>query len=208
MDIARKKVGILGGTFNPVHTAHLIIAETARENAGLDDILFVPSGCSYLKDISEILPAKDRINMTGLAIEDNPHFALSTIEIDRGGNSYTCDTLAELKKHYPDQEYYLIVGADNLFTMEEWKDAEMIFQNAKILAAVRGDRKRIDMEEKMAQLKEKYGADILLLDVQHVDISSSMIRKKVAEGRSIRYIVPDKVREYILKNHLYEINEA
>lgn len=208
MDIAMKKVGIFGGTFNPVHTAHLIIAETARENAGLDDILFVPSGCSYLKDTSEILPAKDRINMTGLAIEDNPHFALSTIEIDRGGNSYTCDTLVELKKHYPDQEYYLIVGADNLFTMEEWKDAEVVFQNAKILAAVRGNRKRSDMEERMAQLKEKYGADILLLDVRHVDISSSMIRKKVAEGRSIRYIVPDKVREYILKNHLYEKNEA
>lgn len=204
----RKKVGIFGGTFNPVHTAHLIIAETAREEAGLDDVLFVPSGCSYLKNISEILPARERVNMTGLAIEDNPHFALSTIEIDRGGNSYTCDTLTELKERYPEQEYYLIVGADNLFTMEQWKDAEAVFQNAKILAAVRGDRKRDDMEGKIAQLKEKYGADISLLDVRHLDISSSMIRKRVAEGRSIRYIVPDKVREYILKNHLYEENEA
>lgn len=199
-----KKVGILGGTFNPVHMAHLIIAEVAQEDAGLDDVLFVPSGCSYLKDTSEILPAKDRINMTGLAIEDNPRFALSTIEIDRGGNSYTCDTLMELKERYPDQEYYLIVGADNLFTMEEWKDAEVVFQNAKILAAVRGSKKRADMEEKIAQLKEKYGADIMLLNVRHVDISSSVVRKKVAEGRSIRYMVPEKVREYILKNHLYE----
>lgn len=203
-----KKIGIFGGTFNPVHTAHLIIAETAREEAGLDDILFVPSGCSYLKNVSEILPARERINMTGLAIEDNPHFALSTIEIDRGGNSYTCDTLTELKERYPEQEYYLIVGADNLFTMEEWKNVELIFQNAKILAAVRGGRKRSDMEEKMAQLKEKYGADISLLDVRHIDISSSMIRKRVAEGRSIRYIVPDKVRDYIIKNHLYEKNEV
>lgn len=203
-----KKIGIFGGTFNPVHTAHLIIAETAREEAGLDDILFVPSGCSYLKNVSEILPARERINMTGLAIEDNPHFALSTIEIDRGGNSYTCDTLTELKERYPEQEYYLIVGADNLFTMEEWKNVELIFQNAKILAAVRGGRKRSDMEEKMAQLKEKYGADISLLDVRHIDISSSMIRKRVAEGRSIRYIVPDKVRDYIIKNHLYEKSEV
>ena len=150
-----KKVGILGGTFNPVHMAHLIIAEIAREEAGLDDILFIPSGCSYLKDASDILPAKDRIHMTGLAIEDNSHFALSTIEIDRGGNSYTCDTLLELKHRYPDQEYYLIVGADNLFTMEEWKDPEVIFGNAKILAAVRGSKKRADMEEKIAELKEK-----------------------------------------------------
>lgn len=202
-----KKIGILGGTFNPVHMAHLIIAETAQEGAGLDDILFVPSGCSYLKDTSEILPAKDRINMTGLAIEDNPHFALSTIETDREGNSYTCDTLLELKERYPTQEYYLIVGADNLFTMEEWKDVEVIFQNAKILAAVRGSKKRADMEERIAELKEKYGADIMLLDVRHVDISSSMIREKVAAGRSIRYMVPEKVREYILKNHLYENKE-
>lgn len=203
-----KKVGILGGTFNPVHMAHLIIAEVAQEDAGLDDVLFVPSGCSYLKDTSEILPAKDRINMTGLAIEDNPHFALSTIEIDRGGNSYTCDTLMELKERYPDQEYYLILGADNLFTMEEWKDVETVFQNAKILAAVRGSKKRADMEEKIAQLKEKYGADIMLLNVRHVDISSSVVREKVAAGRSIRYMVPEKVREYILKNHLYEEKEA
>ena len=202
-----KKIGILGGTFNPVHTAHLIIAEAAREDAGLDDILFVPSGCSYLKDTSEVVPAKDRINMTGLAIEDNPHFALSTAEIDRGGNSYTCDTLMELKERYPNQEYYIIVGADNLFTMEDWKDIEKIFQNAKILAAVRGSKKKADMEEKMAELKEKYGADIRLLNVRHVDISSSAIRDKIAQGRSIRYMLPEKVRDYIYKNHLYEAKE-
>ena len=203
-----KKVGILGGTFNPVHMAHLIIAEIAREEAGLDDILFIPSGCSYLKDASDILPAKDRIHMTGLAIEDNSHFALSTIEIDRGGNSYTCDTLLELKHRYPDQEYYLIVGADNLFTMEEWKDPEVIFGNAKILAAVRGSKKRADMEEKIAELKEKYHADITLLHVSHVDISSSLIREKIAQGLSIRYMLPEKVREYIIKNHFYEKREV
>lgn len=199
-----KKVGILGGTFNPIHMAHLIIAEIAREEAGLDDILFIPSGCSYLKDASDILPAKDRIHMTGLAIEDNSHFALSTVEIDRGGNSYTCDTLEELKRRYPDQEFYLILGADNLFTMEDWKDPEVIFRDAKILAAVRGSKKRADMEEKIAELKEKYDADITLLHVNHMDISSSMIREKIAQGRSVRYMLPEKVREYIMKNHFYE----
>lgn len=202
-----KKVGLLGGTFNPVHMAHLIIAEIAREDAELDEILFVPSGCSYLKDISDILPAKDRIHMTGLAIEDNPYFALSTVEIDRGGNSYTCDTLLELKERYPENVYHLILGADNLFTMEDWKDPEVIFQNAKILAAVRGSKKRADMEEKIAELQERYGADITLLNVRHVDISSSAIREKIAQGRSIRYMVPEKVREYIVKNHLYEKKE-
>ena len=200
-----KKVGILGGTFNPVHMAHLIIAEIAQEEAGLDEVLFVPTGCSYLKDASEILPAKDRIHMTGLAIEDNSNFALSTIEVEREGNSYTCDTLLELKKRYPDREFYLIVGADNLFTMEEWKDPDVIFQNAKILAAVRGSKKYTDMcQEKIDELKEKYHADIRLLHVRHVDISSSMIREKIAEGHSIRYMLPEKVRQYIIKNHFYE----
>lgn len=199
-----KKVGILGGTFNPIHMAHLIIAEIALEEAGLDEVLFIPSGCSYLKDASDILPAKDRIRMTGLAIEDNSHFALSTIEIDRGGNSYTCDTLEELKRSYPDQEYYLIMGADNLFTMEEWKNPEVIFRDAKILAAVRGSKKPAEMEEKISELKEKYNADITLLHVSHVDISSSMIREKIAKGRSVRYMLPEKVREYIMKNHFYE----
>lgn len=203
-----KKTGILGGTFNPVHMAHLILAETAKEEAELDEILFIPSGCSYLKDASDILPAKDRIHMTGLAIEDNPDFALSTIETEREGNSYTCDTLLELKERYPDREYYLIVGADNLFTMEQWKDPDVIFQNARILAAVRGSKKRADMEEKIAELKEKYDADITLLNIRHVDISSSMIREKLSEGRSIRYMLPEKVREYIIKNHFYEKKDA
>lgn len=203
-----KKTGIFGGTFNPIHMAHLIIAETALEEAGLDEILFVPSGCSYLKDAADILPAKERIRMTGLAIEDNPRFALSTIETEREGNSYTCDTLLEFKEHYPDQEYYLIVGADNLFTMEEWKDPEVIFQNAKILAAVRGGKKRDDMEEKNKELEERFGADIALLNIKHVDISSSMIREKIAEGRSIRYMLPERVRQYILKNHFYEAKDT
>lgn len=202
-----KKVGILGGTFNPVHMAHLIIADTAQEAAGLDEVLFIPSGCSYLKDSEEILPAKDRIHMTGLAIEDNPGFALSTIETEREGNSYTCDTLLELKRRYPEQEYYLILGADNLFSMERWKNPEVIFQNSRILAAVRGGKKQADMEKKIAELEEKYDAKISLLPVKHIDISSSAIRDKIAAGQSIRYMLPEKVREYILRNHLYEKKE-
>lgn len=199
-----KKIGILGGTFNPIHIAHLLIAETAREKAGLDSILFVPSGCSYLKDAEEIVPAKDRLNMTALAIKDNPYFVLSTIEVDRGGNSYTCDTLAELKERHPDEEYYLIIGADNLFTMESWKDAEAVFQNAKILAAGRGSKKRADMQKKIVELEERYGADIMLLDTAYMEISSSAIRENIKAGRSIRYMLPEKVRQYMIKNHLYE----
>ncbi len=201
-----KKVGILGGTFNPIHMAHLILAETALEMAGLDEVLFIPTGCSYMKDSDEILPAKDRIRMTGMAIEDNPNFALSTIETEREGDSYTCDTILELKKRYPEQEYYLILGADSLFMMEKWKNPETIFKNCTILAAVRGDKKMDAMEEKAAELKEKYGANITLLAMDPVEISSSLVREKIAAGKSVRYMLPEKVREYILKNKLY-LNE-
>ena len=198
-----KKVGILGGTFNPIHLAHLMIAETALESEKLDEVLFIPTGCSYMKDQSEIASDKDRVRMTGLALEDNPNFALSTIEIEREGNTYTYETLLELKQKYPNQEYYLIVGADNLFTMEQWKCPEQIFENCKILAAVRGAKKVPDMEKQIAYLAEKFGAQISLLPIKHIDISSSMIREKVAIGESVRYILPEKVRQYVLKNGLY-----
>jgi len=202
-----KKIGIFGGTFNPIHLAHLMIAETAIEAAGLEEVLFIPSGCSYMKDPAEIVSNKHRVRMTGLALEDNPRFALSTIEIDREGNSYTCETLMELKEKYPEQEYYLIIGADNLFTIEEWKNPQQIFDNCKVLAAVRGAKKTADMEKQVAYLEEKFGAKIELLPIKHIDISSSMIREKIESQKSVRYIVPEKVRQYIIKNKLYQNEE-
>ena len=119
-----KKVGIIGGTFNPVHLAHLMLAETAYETMELDEVLFIPSGCSYMKDESIIVSAKDRVNMLGLALAENPHFALSMMEIERQGNSYTCETLRELSEKYPDWELYFIMGADNLFDIENWKNPD------------------------------------------------------------------------------------
>lgn len=198
-----KKVGIIGGTFNPVHLAHLMLAETAYETMELDEVLFIPSGCSYMKDESIIVSAKDRVNMLGLALAENPHFALSMMEIERQGNSYTCETLRELSEKYPDWELYFIMGADNLFDIENWKNPDEIFQYAHILVAVRGAKKRPDMEVKMDELRMKYNAKISLLPIRHIDISSTTIREKVNNGLSIRYIVPDKVREYIEKHKLY-----
>lgn len=205
--VSMKKVGIFGGTFNPIHTAHLLLAETAREMAGLDEVLFIPSGCSYLKNPKEILPAKDRIRMIELAIEDNPVFKLSEIEVKREGNSYTCDTILELKEQYPENLYYLIVGADSLYMIEDWKAPVIIFRESEILAAVRGEVQKKDIIEKSRELKEKFGAKITLLPMKHVEISSSVIRQNIAEEKSVRYMLPEKVREYILKHHLYENKE-
>jgi len=199
-----KKVGIIGGTFNPIHIGHLILAESAYDEYKLDEILFIPTGISHFKDPSIVLDKKKRISMTGGAIDDNPHFALSTIETDRPGNSYTYETLEELKRVNPDNEYYLIIGADSLFQMEEWKEPQSIMNNAVILVAVRKGQSLEDLQAKADELIKKYNADIRVLKCHYIDISSTEIRQRIKEGKSIRYMVTLNTREYIEKNGLYK----
>lgn len=198
-----KKTGIMGGTFNPIHMGHLIIAEKAREQFGLDEVLFLPSGVPYMKNCDEVLPGKIRVEMTGLAIQGNPFFTISAMEIEREGRTYTYETLESLREQNPDTEYYFILGADSLWKIETWKNPGRIFAASHILAAVRDDKSSEDMEKQSAYLKEKFGADIFLLQTGQIEISSSMIRSLCREGKSIRYLVPDAVYDYIRKNRLY-----
>lgn len=198
-----KKVGIIGGTFNPIHMGHLILAEHAYSEYELDEILFIPTGISHFKDPSIVLDKKVRISMTGGAIEDNPHFALSTIETDRPGNSYTYETLNELKKYNPDTDYYLIVGADALFQMEEWMHPEMIFKDAKILVAVRKGQSHEELKDKAKELTDKFGARIFILNTPYIDISSTEIRERIKQGKSVRYMIAEHTLNYIEKNELY-----
>lgn len=199
-----KKVGIMGGTFNPIHLGHLILAEAAYEAYDLDEVLFVPSGRSYMKEQSEILDAKTRVSMTGLAIEDNPHFALSTIEIDRDGNSYSYETLETLRKQNPMTEYYFIVGADTLFSLESWKHPEILLPSCTILVAVRDNISMEEMEKQAKYLEDKFGGSIKLLPTSNIEISATDIRKKLAEEKDVRYLVPDSVLKFIHKNGLYK----
>lgn len=199
-----KKVGIIGGTFNPIHLGHLILAEYAYDEFDLDEILFVPTGISHFKDPSIVLDKKTRITLTGEAIGENPHFALSTIETDRPGNSYTYETLELLKKEYPDSEFYLIIGADSLFQIEQWKCPEGIMKNAIILVAKRKGQSTQEFLNKIEEIKAKYDADIRLLPCTYIDISSTEIRDRVKNGKSIRYLVPEVTEKYIKKHHLYE----
>ena len=194
----------MGGTFNPIHMGHLIIAEKAREQFHLDEILFLPSGIPYMKEQNEVLPGHIRSEMTKLAIEDNPFFDISTMEAEKESISYTFETLMTLREKNPNTDYYFIVGADNLRTIENWKNPEQIFANCHILAAVRGDISTDDLEKLAAYLKEKYGADISLLQTSHIEISSSMIRDLIKEGKSIRYLVPESVYDYIIIHKLYK----
>lgn len=199
-----KKVGIMGGTFNPVHMGHLIIAEKAREQLQLDEVLFMPCGMPYTKSGKDMLTKDIRAEMTRLAIEDNPFFKLSTIEIDKNGSTYTYETLEQLREENPGTEYYFILGADSLWKIEDWREPEKIFSNSIIVAALRDGKSVTEMEAQAAYLKDKFRADIFLLKSSNIEISSTMIREMVKDGSSIRYYVPETVHDYIIKNKLYK----
>lgn len=198
----RKRVGIMGGTFNPIHLGHLIVAENAYEIFDLNEVIFVPTGQSYMKE--NVLDAKTRITMTGISIEDNSHFALSTLEVERGGNSYSYETIRDLKASRPDTDFYFIVGADSIMNMDKWKYPEKIFGEVTVLVAVRAGYPKEALDAKIEEYKATYGAQIHMLPIATVDISSTKIRDRVREGKSIRYMVHYKVIEYINKNHIYE----
>jgi nicotinate-nucleotide adenylyltransferase len=182
---------------------HLIMAEQALHEFGLDKILFIPTGISHFKDQNVVLDKEIRVRMTAGAIKENPNFELSTIEADRPGNSYTYETLNELKTANPETELYLIIGADNLFQIEYWKEPAKIMADAVIIVAVRSGQNVGDLEDKADRLKEMYKADVRLLKMPYIDISSTDIRQRIKEGKSIRYFVADDTRKYIEDNNLY-----
>lgn len=204
MNCQNKKVGIMGGTFDPIHYGHLMLAQNALDTFSLDEILFVPSGTPWLKESTKVLSRNKRVSMTGMAIEDNPDFALSTIEIDREGNSYSYETVAELKKEQPETAFYFIMGADSLLEIERWKHPDRLMADCILLVAVRDDCDKEGLKKQIAYLTDKYQADIRILPANRMDISSTKIRQMIQEGKSVRYMLPNQVIRFIQKNHLYQ----
>ncbi|WP_253293447.1 nicotinate-nucleotide adenylyltransferase [Kineothrix sp. MSJ-39] len=204
MSCQNKKVGIMGGTFDPIHYGHLMLAQNALDTFSLDEILFVPSGTPWLKESTKVLSKNKRVSMTGMAIEDNPDFALSTIEIDREGNSYSYETVEELKREQPDTDFYFIMGADSLLEIERWKHPDRLMADCTLLVAVRDDCDKEGLKKQIAYLTDKYQADIRILPANRMDISSTRIRQMIQEGKSVRYMLPDQVIRFIQKNHLYQ----
>lgn len=198
-----KKIGVMGGTFNPVHTGHLLLAQWAMEEAGLDGVIFMPTGCSYMKKSAEVLPGAERLAMTRLAIADRDCFLCSDLEVKRAGSTYTCETLEELQALYPQAQLYFIVGADCLFTIGNWYHPERIFRRCILLAASRNGMSMDGLEEKRQELEAAYQAKILLMAFPDIEISSTDIRERCRQGLSIRYLVPDSVREYIDRHQYY-----
>lgn len=196
-----KKIGIMGGTFNPIHNGHIALAEAAYKTFSLDKILFMPSGKSYMKQ--HVLENEKRVAMVAKAIESIPYFELSTIEVERSGNTYTSETLQQLTQQNPDIQYHFIMGADSLFHIEKWKNPEVIFELSTLICMMRDDYDMTDIKDKGAELMQK-GANILYLNVPKIDISSTDIRNRVKLHQSISDLVPEKVAKYILQEHLYE----
>ena len=194
----------MGGTFNPPHIGHFIIAETVRQEISLDKIIFIPTGRIGYKDSSNVASAEHRCNMLNMVIHENPAFELSDIEIKNSRNySYTANTLLALKDINKNRDYYFIVGADSLDYMDDWYKPEIIFSNCRVVCANRPGISALRLKSKKEELEREFGADITFVDIPQVGISSSLIRNRVAEGKSIKYLTDARIEEYILLNGLY-----
>lgn len=197
-----KKIGILGGTFNPIHHGHLILGQAAKEEFGLDEILVMPTKNPAYKTISGGVTEQNRVDMIKLAIAGFSYFRFSDMELNREGTTYTVDTLRALTKENTDCRYYFIMGADSLYQIETWKDPDQIFAMADILVATRNDS-RSALDAQIDYLEEKYGGKIYHLSSPSIEISSNDIRKRCSNGSSIHFFLPEDVIDYIERNDLY-----
>lgn len=205
--MGNKKVGIMGGTFDPIHIGHLILAEAAYEMFELDYVLVMPNGNPPHKPGQVQADMDDRIHMTELAIAGNPHLILSDFENAAKGFHYTYQTLEYLRKEHPDTDYYFILGADSLLSFETWREPQHICRNCILLVATRDGLSYSQLDEQIERLEKLYHARIYKLGTPNIDISSHMIRKKRKEGKSIRYYVPESVEAYILAKGFYRTNQ-
>ena len=192
----KKKIGILGGTFDPIHLGHLVLAEQVKEKLKLGQVIFIPCLRSPHKTRQKLSPAKDRFRMTQLALEGNPSFSVSDIELKRKGLSYTVDTLKELKDLYPNSHIYFLTGSDVVDELGTWKDPQRLYRLAKVVIAIRPGFDEFDHRNRFAQKS-------IVVPITGIDVSSSEIRRRVKTGKSMKYLVPSGVEDYIRKKKLY-----
>ncbi len=198
-----KRLGILGGTFNPPHNGHIYIAQQARLKAGLERVLFIPCGNPPHKSVDGEVDALIRLEMTRLAIMNEPYFELCDAEVRSEKKSYTANTLKYLKALYPECELCFIVGGDSLDYMEAWYHPEVIFSLAEVVAVSRKGLNNSAAREKAQELQMRYGAKITLIEVEPLDISSSEIRQMIRCGEDVTDFVDKNVLNYIKKNEIY-----
>ena len=202
------RVGIFGGTFDPIHFGHLILAEQCREQCRLDEVWFVPAALPPHKLTASITSPKSRCEMIEFAIAGNPAFRLNTIELDRTGPSFTVTTLEQLHSQKVSHELFLLIGADSLKDLPHWREPARILELATVVAVNRGDRPLPDRSELRVVVGSAADQRIVAVTMPGVDISATDIRGRVQAGRSIRYLVPRAVEMYIHDQGLFRSRDS
>ncbi|GGV06446.1 nicotinate-nucleotide adenylyltransferase [Kitasatospora indigofera] len=192
---AKKRLGVMGGTFDPIHHGHLVAASEVASAFHLDEVIFVPTGQPWQKDDRRVTPAEDRYLMTVIATAENPQFSVSRIDIDRQGPTYTVDTLRDLRSLHPDSDLFFITGADALAQILSWRDSEELFSLAHFIGCTRPGHTLTDAGLPVG--------GVSLVEVPALAISSTDCRNRVAKGEPVWYLVPDGVVRYIDKRALY-----
>lgn len=196
------KVGIMGGTFDPIHIGHLILAMEAINYKNLDEVWFIPTGNPNFKQDKNVTDKQKRFEMVKIATQDNKKFNVCDYEINKNGVTYSWETMKYLRENY-DYDFYFIMGEDSLMSVETWDNAEDFLKNTKILACIRRQEEMSKLDVKIDDLKSK-GYFVEKIPTSFIDISSTKIREKVQTNQDFRYFVPNQVFEYIVRNKLYE----
>ncbi|MDR2546603.1 MAG: nicotinate-nucleotide adenylyltransferase [Lachnospiraceae bacterium] len=221
------RLGILGGTFDPIHNGHICIAKAAQEYLQLDRVLLIPNGNPYMKTMTQsegnpnphtvgfntvyqVTAAAIRLHLTELAVVNEPLLSVSAIEVNRPGSSYTYETLREIGVLFPKAKLFFILGSDAFCSIETWKNAELIFRNAVLGVFARGDEEEGSLDQHIISMKKKYHADIRMIPMEKIDISSRGIRQMLKEGMEVAKLktqLPEAVIDYIVDNGLYRGGE-
>ena len=197
-----QKIGIFGGSFNPIHTGHLIAAQETLDALKLDKVIFIPAGNPPHKSQSNLAAAEDRYEMVRLAIQDNPGFEISGMEMEREGKTYSFDTLVALKKQFDDIDMHFIIGFDTLKELHTWRNIQGIF-NIVSFAVVNRGNEAIEIKQWIEDRQRTYSGTIDYIPIPDIQISSTDIRHRIQDERSIKYLVPDAVEHYIKSRGLY-----
>ena len=198
--------GLLGGTFDPVHMGHLLLAQEVLWRLGLDEVWFIPTGLPWMKRDEPLTGSEDRRRMVELAIRDDDRFHLSAVELDRPGETYTVDTLEELRAGpMSEGELFFVMGVDTLHTMHRWKDPARILEMTRVVVALRPGHGGVDLHE-LEALDSQVGERVLQVRMPLIEISGTELRRRVAAGEPVRYLVPDAVAAYIAERGLYGAN--
>lgn len=199
------RIGIMGGTFDPIHYGHLVAAEVARAEFNLDKVIFIPAGNPPHKQQKSISDAEHRYLMTALAIASNPNFEVSRMEVDKKELTYTIDTVKELQGEYGEAtDIYFITGADAMLELLTWYKIEELLTLCRFIAVTRPGFDKKDLEQKIREISSKYNGEVVCIEVPLLAISSTDIRERSLGGKPIKYLLPEAVEEYIVKNGLYK----